>query len=128
MGTRSLKEDISVAGSIAPALIAATATGAAVDTLGFESATIVFIPGTITDGTHTPSVLESDDNSTFTTVAAGDLIGSLAALATGVIQRVGYRGMKRYLKAKSTVTGSPATGGSYGASVILGHPHTGAVS
>jgi hypothetical protein len=73
--------------------------------------------GTITDGTHTPKLQESDDNATFTDVAAGDLEGTFAVLATGVNQHVGYKGRKRYLRAVITVAGA-TTGGIYGAAII----------
>lgn len=83
---------------------------------------VAFVPGVVTDGTHTPTIEESADGSTgWATVAAADTVGTLAALATGVVQRVGYIGIKRYIRAKVTVTGSPATGAVMGAMVIRGH-------
>lgn len=106
--------------SLAPAARTASANGSGVDLANFASATVAFSVGTITDGTHTPSVEESDDNSTYTAVAAADLNGALAALATGVNQRVGYRGSKRYLRAVTTVAGA-TTGGVYAGVVIRGH-------
>lgn len=118
---RDLKSNIGVVQSIAPAAITATASGAGIDLQGFNSACVVFHPGTITDGTHTPKVQESDDDSTYTDVAAADLQGTLAALASDTIQRVGYKGTKRYIRAVSTVAGA-TTGGVYGAEVILGNP------
>jgi len=112
-----IKQTIDVVNSLTPAARTATANGSGVDLSGFHSAEVAFVVGTITDGTHTPSVQESDDNSTFTAVAAADLIGTLAALATGVNQRVGYRGTKRYLRAVSTVSGA-TTGGVYAGVVV----------
>lgn len=118
---KDLKSKIGVVQCIAAAAITATAEGTGVDLQGFNSACVVFSPGTITDGTHTPSVEESDDNSNWTTVADADLQGTLAALASNTIQRVGYKGNKRYIRAVSTVAGA-STGGVYGADVILGDP------
>ncbi len=114
-----IKQTTDVQNSLTPAARTATANGTGVDLTGFASAEIAFVVGTITDGTHTPSVQESDDNSTYTNVAAADLIGTLAALATGVNQRVGYRGIKRYVRAVSTVAGA-TTGGVYAAVVVRG--------
>lgn len=105
--------------SLAPAARTATANGTGVDLANFASAAVVFSVGTITDGTHTPKIQESDDNSTFTDVAAADQIGTLAALASNTNQRAGYRGSKRYIRAVSTVAGA-TTGGVYAAVVIRG--------
>lgn len=119
---RDLKSNISEVTSLAPAARTATANGTGVDLKGFGSAEVLFVPGTITDGTHTPSVMESDDNSTYTAVAAADLDGTLAALASTTNQVVGYKGSKRYIRATSTVAGA-TTGGVYAAVVILGLPN-----
>ena len=77
-----LKQTTDVKNSLAPAARTATANGTGVDLANFASAEVAFVVGTITDGTHTPSVQESDDDSTYTAVAAADLIGTLAALAS----------------------------------------------
>ena len=71
----------------------------------------------MTDGTHTPSVEESDDDSTYTAVAAADLLGSLANLASNVGQSVGYRGGKRYIRARIAVSG--ATTGALDAALVI---------
>lgn len=118
---RDLKSKIDVVQSITPAAKTATGNGTGVDLQGFGSAMVVFHPGTITDGTHTPTIEESDDNSAFTAVAAADTQGTLAALASNVIQRVGYIGTKRYIRAVVTVAGA-STGGVYGATVVRGNP------
>lgn len=114
-----IKQTLDVQNSLAPAARTATANGTGVDLANFASANVVFSVGTITDGTHTPSVQESDDNSTFTAVAAADLIGTLANLASNTNQRVGYRGTKRYVRAVSTVAGA-TTGGVYAGVVVRG--------
>ena len=113
------KQTQDVKNSLAPAARTASANGTGVDLANFGSATVAFVVGTITDGTHAPKVQESDDNSSFTDVAAADLNGSLAALASDTNQRVGYRGSKRYIRAVSTVSGT-TTGGVYAAVVLRG--------
>jgi len=112
-----LKNNIDIAQSLVPAVRTSSANGSGVDLANYDSAVVVFDPGTITDGTHTPKVQESSDNSTYTDVAAADLIGSLSALATNAVQRVGYIGTKRYIRAVSMVSGA-TTGGVYSATVI----------
>jgi hypothetical protein len=114
-----LKNRLDAVQSIAPAAQTSTINGTGVDLANFAGAMVVFHPGAITDGTHTPKVQESDDNSTFTDVAAADQEGTLAALAANTIQRVGYKGTKRYIRAVSTVSGA-TTGGVYGAVVVRG--------
>ncbi|MGM0882604.1 MAG: hypothetical protein ACQEXQ_16375 [Bacillota bacterium] len=104
---------------LAPAARTASLNGTGVDLQGFEAATIVLHVGTITDGTHAVAAQESDDNTTFTAVAAADLIGTLSNLATNTNQRVGYKGTKRYVRVATTVSGA-TTGGVYGALVIRG--------
>ncbi len=119
---KDLTNNINIAQSLAPAARTASANGSGVDLQGYNSAAIAFHPGVITDGTHTPKVQESDDDSTYTDVAAKDLIGSLTDLASNTIQRIGYKGTKRYIRAVSTVAGA-TTGGVYGAEVVRGNPH-----
>lgn len=124
---RDLKNNLQTVTSLAPATRTASANGSGVDLQGFDAAMVSFVVGTITDGTHTPSLEESSDNAVFTAVAAADLIGSFAALASATNQSVGYRGGKRYLRAVSTVSGA-TTGGVYGAVVLRGRPAQGPVS
>lgn len=115
---KDLKNNLVVVQSIAPAAAkTASVNGTGVDLQGFESALVSFEVGVITDGTHTPKVQESDDNSTYTDVAAKDLIGTLAALASSTPQSVSYIGSKRYIRPVSTVAGA-TSGGFYVANVI----------
>lgn len=116
-----LNKDIASATSLAPAVRTTTANGTGVDLQGFGAAMVVWNVGTITDGTHTPKLQESDDNSTFTDVAAGDLSGTHAALVSSTNQEIGYTGRKRYIRAVTTITGSPSTGGAYAALVVRGN-------
>ncbi|MBL4744222.1 MAG: hypothetical protein JKX87_06255 [Cycloclasticus sp.] len=105
--------------SIVAAAITATASGAGIDLQGFNSTVVVFTAGVITDGTHTPKLQESVDNSAWTDVAAGDQVGALVALTTNSVQKAGYKGNKRYIRAVVTVAGA-STGGIYSALVVTG--------
>jgi len=116
---RDLKSNIGFDISLAPAARTASANGASSDLKGYEGVAVVFLPGTITDGTHTPKLQESDDNSTFTDVAAADQLGTLAVLASSTAQKVGYIGIKRYLRAVVTVAGA-STGGVYTGVIVRG--------
>jgi hypothetical protein len=119
---RDMKNNTDVVSSLVPATRTASADGAGVDLQGYESAMAVFHSGALTDGTHTPKMQESDDNSTFTDVAAGDLEGTLSALSANAVQRVGYKGSKRYVKAYVTVAGA-TQGGIYSACIMRGEPN-----
>lgn len=110
------KKNAAAVQSLAPQARTASANGTSADLAGYRGAICVFAVGTITDGTHTPKLQESDDNSTFTDVAAGDLEGTWAALASSTLQAVGYKGRKRYVRAVITVAGA-TTGGIYSAVV-----------
>jgi hypothetical protein len=103
-----------------------TVNGSGVDMAGtgnfFRSAMLLVIAGTVTDGTHTVTLQESDDNSTFAAVGAADLQGSLTAVTTAnanTVQRLSYTGSKRYLRASVTTSGA-TTGGTTTAVVLLG--------
>lgn len=123
---RDLDKEIATSVSIAPALSDASANGTGVDLTGFGTAAVVLVAGTITDGTHAVKLQDSDDNSTWADVSSGNRTGSFTSLTSssggGATQEVGYLGIKRYLRVVTTVTGSPATGGVYGAVVVKGAP------
>lgn len=120
---RDFHNEFSASNSLTPAARTASANGTGIDLAGYRSAAVVFVVGTITDGTHTPKVQESDDNSSFSDVAAADQSGTLAALASSTNQEVSYIGSKRYIRAVSTVAGA-TTGGVYAAVVVRGTPVT----
>jgi hypothetical protein len=116
--------------TIVPAVArSTTTTGTTVDRMtdegGFRSALVVIHTGTIADGTHTVTVQDSPDNSVWTAVADEFLQGTEPAIAAAnddTVFEIGYTGHQRYLRVLITVTGSPATGGIYGALVQLGWP------
>ena len=111
---RDLKSNITVGNSILPQSLTAAANGTGIDLQGTDRAAVVFHAGA-TGGT-TPSftfaVQESDDNSTYTDVAATDLQGTppvVTTTNTGVTV-IGYLGSKRYIRAiAKTVTGTSPT-------------------
>ncbi|GHH87818.1 hypothetical protein [Streptomyces capitiformicae] len=106
-----------------------TTTGTTVDRMtdegGFRSALVVVSTGTITDGTHTVEVQDSDNGSSWAAVADEFLQGSEPAIGAShddTVFEVGYTGHRRYLRVVITVSGTPATGGIYGAVILLGWP------
>jgi hypothetical protein len=113
---------------INPAVYDATQNGPSHDLQGFESANILVQWGTITDGTHTFSLEESDDNATWGAVGADYIQGTMPTLTfaggSDSIRRVGYVGSKRYIRVVVTVTGMPMTGGLYGTACFKADPHS----
>lgn len=124
MASRDIRSRISPAQTLAPAARTASANGTGVDLQGFESAAAMFETGVITDGTHTPLLQESDDNTTFTNVAAAELQGAFVDVTSvsggSAVQEVGYLGSKRYIRLATTVAGA-TTGGVYGATIVRSH-------
>jgi len=119
---KDLKNHIDAVNSINPDDHTATINGLGIDLQGFEGSAVVFSVGTVTDGTHTPKIEESEDNSNWMDVPLTDQEGLLSDLASDTNQRVGYKGTKRYLRAVLTVSG--ATLGAQAASLVLrGIPH-----
>lgn len=121
---RDLFNNQDAVNSLNTAARTATTNGTGVDLQGFEGAMATVVFGTWTDGTHTPSLQESDDNSTFTNVAAGDQQGTFTAVnaagGSNTIQRVGYLGTKRFVRVVMTCAGT-TTGAVTGAHVVRGY-------
>jgi len=119
---KDIHNSLKISQVLNPALVAATATSSAISVADYKSLEVSICVGAITDGTHTPKLQECDTSGgTYTDVAAADQLGTFAALASNVKQDVGYIGNKAFVKLVVTVTGSPATGGIYGAQAIQGH-------
>lgn len=122
---RDLKSHVAPAQSLAPAARTASANGTGVDLANYDSALAVIDVGAWTDGTHTFEVQESDDDVTYTAVAAADLDGAEpvvdGATKDDQIYLVGYRGTKRYVRVAVTAAGT-TTGAVYGAEVVRGRP------
>lgn len=96
-----------------------------------QSATLLVHAGTITDGTHAIKLQVSDNGTDWADAPAADLQGSLPTIGTSdddKLYEVGYIGHARYLRAVATPSGSPATGGVYGAVILLGFPNVAPIS
>lgn len=121
---RDLKSNIGVVQALAPAVLAATVTGAALDLLSFGSAVLVVNTGAIVGaGDFTAKLQESDTTTSgdFTDVAAGDLHGSFpASLAADSAVKVGYAGHKRYVRLVITKNGGTSIAA--GAVLVKGSP------
>lgn len=83
---------------------AGTITGATVDLQIADSACFLINVGAIVSaGLATIALQESDDNfSTNNVIAAADLFGAVGTLVQNTVQKVGYRGSKRYVRAVVT--------------------------
>lgn len=138
---RDLKNNIGVVQSLAPAVRDADANGTGVDLQGFESATVLIDMGAegITLSTTNKIEIElehSDDDSTYTDVAAGDVIGaSSGTIATfdanseiPAVSSVGYIGGKRYIRAVANFSGTHGTGTPVAVSVVKSHARSNPVS
>lgn len=133
---RDIYNSVLVKASLKPAARTATANGTSVDRVDgsnasmFQDALIVINSGTVTDGTHTITLEDSDDNSTFATVTSANLEGdALPALITTndeTVYETRYIGTKRYLRVVTTVA-SATTGGLYSAEIVLANPRRSAV-
>lgn len=105
-----------------------TVNGSAVDRkedgCDYQTVLVLVTAGTITDGTHTIEVQDSDDGSNFTAVADAFLQGAEPAIAAADDNKdyaIGYTGLKRYVRVAVTTAGA-TTGGVFGAAVLLGSP------
>lgn len=98
----------------------ATVNGTGIDLQGYDGALVIINADTITDGTHTPKVEESADNSAWNDAVATDLVGTvLVAITAASVQRICYVGAKRYIRVTITAAGT-TTGGKYNAVVVRG--------
>jgi hypothetical protein len=128
MALKDIENRISLVQSLAPAVRNATATGTSIDLQGFNSAMVAFNFGLWTDGTHTPSFQHSSDNVTFVTCDTNSLNGAFVAVSSAggsnTIQKIGYTGGLRYVRAVLTVAGA-TTGAVANAVVVRSHPAVG---
>jgi hypothetical protein len=137
-----LSNNISPAISLKAAVTSANTTGTGVDLSGYNSATMIVDVGaegvTLSGSVYFEIAIQhSDDNSTYTACTQADIIdGTIAASGifykidgsgtgdpdtTGIIYRVGYVGIKRYIRAVLTKTGTMATGTPIGVMVVRSH-------
>ena len=110
--TKDLHSQIVVGTAIALTAVAngGDVVGAVIDRQGSDGLEIIFQVGAYTDGSVTPLIEESDDDSTYTAVADADLTNTeaSAALTAAGVSSIGYVGWKRYVKA-SAVTAAGST-------------------
>jgi len=110
-----------------------TVTSDSTDLAGYEAATFFVSYGqsgdTLSGSVYWSAKLqESDDDSTFSDVAAADVIGNTenkfavcnAAADDDAIYGLGYRGDKRYVKVVVTATGTHSSGTPIGVYVVKG--------
>ncbi len=148
---QDLMNELSVAAALVPgALITATVHGTAVDVTalngGNNGCMFAVEVGTVTDGTHTLTIEDQVDGSTWNAVAApylqtpsGQSNVVTSATTSGTCLKFGYLGNpavatlapsslsgapahKVLVRITDTVTGSPVTGGYITAVAILGYP------
>jgi hypothetical protein len=123
---KDLKNNMDAVACIDPDDYTSSVNGAGVDLRDFEGAVAIAYPGTADFGdaneVYTPKLQESDDNSNWNDVAADDLEGAFAILASDVIQRAGYKGAKRYIRLVLTIAGTTPTIQFCGV-IVRGIPH-----
>ena len=110
--TKDLHSQIVVGTAIALTAVAngEDVAGVAIDLQGSDGLELIFQVGAYTDGSVTPLIEESYDDSTYTAVADADLTNTeaSAALTAAGVSSIGYVGWKRYVKA-SAVTAAGST-------------------
>ncbi len=118
-----------VVNAVAPVSHGSTSdiTGLTVDTQGFEKCLFVLLNGLINDLVATILIEDSPDDSAWTAVVDGDLLGlesdlTIAADDDTKVAQIGYKGAKRYVRLSYVVTtGSGAN--LIGAACVLSNPH-----
>ncbi|WP_028748018.1 hypothetical protein [Rhizobium mesoamericanum] len=104
---RDLAHSLGIVQAVAPAVITASNTSAAIDLLGFDSAAIIVSTGAIAgSGNFTPKIQESDTTTSgdFTDVAAADLTNALpSVLLASSTAKTSYLGNKRYIRSVLTL-------------------------
>lgn len=131
---RDIFNNLLVKSLTTPATATSTVTSGTCDRLGYESATFFVHYGTsgdtLTGSLYWSAALqESDDDSTYTAVAAANVIGASSnafGLANAMteddaVYALGYNGTKRYVQVVVTATGSVSSGMPIGIFAVLGH-------
>lgn len=123
---RDLAHNIAAVQAVAPAVLAATNTSAAIDLQGFESAAVIINTGAIVSAGDFTAKLQESDTTTggdFTDVVAANLVGSFpASLVADSVVKVGYVGSKRYLR--TVITKNSGTSIAAGAVILKGDAHS----
>jgi len=121
---KDIAERIAVENTIDPQTVTADVTGNQVDVTGFRSIAIVAVVGSVTDGTHTLTVQESDDGSNWSDIPADELDGSFDDITSSNTgnQKVNLKTSKKYIRINVTASGT-TSGGDYGVVVVKGNAH-----
>jgi hypothetical protein len=117
MSSKDMHNNISILGFVTPAAVGTTGAAggklsSVADRRGFDSVEFVYTTGASASAadTITPIVYESDSSttSTFTAVDDANLLGTEAAITitAAASKKVGYRGGKRYVRARLYGTGT----------------------
>lgn len=129
-----LYSNVLVKRAISPSVKTTASTGVTIDRAEdnafFQACMFVIETGTITDGTHTVTIQDSDDGSTWADVADTYLQDTEPAIVAADDDKVfclGYTGLKRYVRCNVAVSGV-TSGGAYGALALLGDPRHGPVT
>ncbi len=137
MATREIESNIKALSALDIQAITTDVTtdGNVIDMQGFSSLEFILFSGTLTDGSYTPLIEESDEI-TFggeeTPVADSDLTKTEASVAFAdsdddTVKKIGYIGGKRFVR-MTLVSASTSTGGTIGCLAIQGHPYIAPVS
>lgn len=121
---RDIAPNIGVVQAVAPAVLSATDTSAAIDLLGFNSAAVIINTGAIVSSGDFTAKLQESDTTTggdFADVAAAHLVGALpTSLEADAVVKQGYIGNKRYIR--TVLTKNSGTSIAAGAVILKGHP------
>lgn len=125
MANIDIKSNVDVDQSILKAAKTASENGASFEIADYHAVSVLIDAGAWTDGIHTFTVQESDDNSTWAAVADTDLYGDSEPVIDGAADddqkyRIGYKGNKRYMRVITVVSGT-TTGAIYGALILKGY-------
>ena len=110
--TQDLHNLVTIGAAIALTAVAngEDVVGAVIDRQGSEGLEIIFQVGAYTDGSVTPLIEESNNDSDYTAVADADLTNTeaSAALSAAGVSNIGYIGSKRYVRV-TAVTAAAST-------------------
>lgn len=131
---QDLHSNINAVRALSPAAITTNTTtvGETIDKKDYDSIEFVFASGTRTDGSYACKIFAGDasnmsDEAEVT--AAAELLGTAPTIAaSNAVQRMGYRGAKRYVRCK-VVSSSVTTGvAGFSAVAVQGHPRVAPVA
>lgn len=121
---RDIAPNLGIIQAVAPQVLAATDTSAAIDLIGFNSAALVINTGAIAGAGDFTATLQESDTTTpgdFADVAAAHLVGAFpSSLEADSVVKVGYIGHKRYIR--TVLTKNSGTSIAAGAVIVKGHP------